>query len=45
MPDVRSKISALKASWVVKIMEANEKWSLLGKQYFNIIPDFTIFNV
>ena len=42
MADVASKISALKASWVVKIMEVNEKWSVLGKHYFNIIPDFTI---
>ena len=42
MTDVELKISALKASWVVKIMETNEKWSLLGKHYFNIIPNFKI---
>ena len=42
MPDLESKISAVQASWVVRIMESNENWSFLGKHHLNIIPDFTV---
>ena len=42
MPDLDSKIHALKASWVLKILNSNEIWSSLGKHFLNLIPEYTI---
>ena len=33
MPDIESKIKALKATWVSKILNSSDKWSFLGKYY------------
>ena len=45
MPDLESKICAIKASWVVRITESNEKWAYLGKAYFNINPNSTMLKL
>ena len=43
--DVDSHILALKASWVSKIIDTNDSWVALGKDYFNILSNFDIIRL
>ena len=42
MIDIDSHILALKASRISKIIDTNDSWAALGKDYLNILPNFNI---
>ena len=42
MIDIDSHIHAYKALCVSKIIDTNDSWAALGKDYLNILPNFDI---
>ena len=42
MIDIESQFEALKASWVVKLINSNESWVFLGNIYLNLLDNHNI---
>ena len=45
MVDIESQFEALKASWVVKLINSNESWGFLGNIYLNLFENHNILRL